>query len=307
MPSSAAYDWEAPDLPHNIELEQALLGALLISNASYHKISPLVTPADFYEPLHGRLFAAIGDLIAKNSPATPLTLKPFFDGERVGPLSVLQYLGRLVATATTLINAEHYAAAIADLGRRRELASIGASLARSAQHGFTTSLDAQIAGAEAELYALMDRSPRAYDFTAGEAARIAIERIAAAYERGGVSGLSTGFADLDQLLGGLQASDLIIMAGRPSMGKTALALGLAFHIAKQLEDGEVSIYSLEMSASQLLMRQLGIDYAIPSDRLRRGDLEEADMELGHASRYPGRPAPSELAKRHHPAPPSYRE
>ena len=73
-----------PDLPHNIELEQALLGALLISNASYHKVSPLVTPADFYEPLHGRLFEAIGDLIAKNSPATPLTLKPFFEGETVG-------------------------------------------------------------------------------------------------------------------------------------------------------------------------------------------------------------------------------
>jgi replicative DNA helicase len=92
------------------------------------------------------------------------------------------------------------------------------------------------------------------------------------------AGLSTGFLELDQLLGGLQPSDLIIMAGRPSMGKTALALGLAFHIAKQIEDGEVSVYSLEMSASQLLMRQLGIDYGLPSDRLRRGDLEEADME-----------------------------
>ena len=107
---------------------------------------------------------------------------------------------------------------------------------------------------------------------------MAIERIAAAYEKGGVSVLSTGFLELDQLLGGLQPSDLIIMAGRPSMGKTALALGLAFHIAKQIENGEVSVYSLEMSASQLLMRQLGIDYSIASDRLRRGDLEEADME-----------------------------
>ena len=91
MHRSAARDWEEPellsDLPHNIELEQALLGALLISNASYHRVSPLVTPADFYEPLHGRLFEAIGDLDAKNSPATPLTLTPFFEGEMVGPLS----------------------------------------------------------------------------------------------------------------------------------------------------------------------------------------------------------------------------
>jgi len=282
MPSSAAREWGiselASDLPHNIELEQALLGALLISNATFHKVSPLVTPADFYEPLHGRLFEAIGDLIAKNAPATPLMLKPYFEGETVGAFTVLQYLGRLVAAATTIINAERYAAAIADLGRRRELASIGATLTRGAQHDFTASLETQIAAAEAELYSLLDRSPRVYDFTAGEAARMAIERIAAAYEKGGVSGLSTGFSELDQLLGGLQPSDLIIMAGRPSMGKTALALGLAFHIAKQIEDGEVSVYSLEMSASQLLMRQLGIDYGLPSDRLRRGDLKEADME-----------------------------
>ena len=155
MLSSAARDWGMPellsDLPHNIELEQALLGALLISNATYHKVSPLVTPADFYEPLHGRLFEAIADLIAKNSPATPLTLKPFFEGETVGAFTVLQYLGRLVAAATTIINAEHYAAAIADLGRRRELASIGATLTRGAQHNFTASLETQIAGAEADL------------------------------------------------------------------------------------------------------------------------------------------------------------
>ena len=265
-------------LPHNIELEQALLGALLMSNASYHRVSPLVTPADFYEPLHGRLFEAIGDLIAKNSPATPLTLKPFFEGEMVGPLTVLQYLGRLIAAATTILNAEHYAAAIADLGRRREFARIGAKIMSGGQRDFTTSLEAQIAEIEAELYALLDKSPRCYDFTAGEAARIAIDRIAAAYERGGVSGLPTGFAELDHLLGGLQPSDLIIVAGRPSMGKTALALGVAFHIAKELGDGEVSIYSLEMSASQLLMRQLGIDHGIPSDRLRRGDLQEGEME-----------------------------
>jgi replicative DNA helicase len=99
MHRSAARNWEEqellPDLPHNIELEQALLGILLISNASYPRVSPLVTPADFYDPLHGRLFEAIGDLVAKNSPATPLALTPFFEGEMVGSQSVLQYLGRL--------------------------------------------------------------------------------------------------------------------------------------------------------------------------------------------------------------------
>ena len=147
------------DLPHNIELEQALLGILLISNASYQRVSRLVTPADFYDPLHGRLFEAIGDLIAKNSPAMPLALTPFFEGEMVGPQSVLQYLRRLVAAATTAVNAEHHAAAIADLKRRRELASIAANLVRSALHDFTASLEAQIAAAEAKFYLITPTVP----------------------------------------------------------------------------------------------------------------------------------------------------
>ena len=191
MHRSAACDWEEPellsDLPHNIELEQALFGALLISNASYDRVSPLVTPADFYEPLHGRLFETIGDLIAKNSSATPLTLRPFFEGETVGSQSVLQYLGRLTATATNVVNAEHHAAAIADLRRRRTLAGIGVKLVRSALTDFTASLEAQIAGALKELYAISHRSLSVYGFTAGEAARIAIEQIAAAYEKGRLS------------------------------------------------------------------------------------------------------------------------
>jgi replicative DNA helicase len=178
------------DLLHNIELEQALLGALLMSNASYHRVAVLVKPADFCEPLHGRLFEAIGDLIAKNSPATPLTLMPFFEGETVGPLALLQYLGYLIAAATNVVNAEHHAAAIADLRRRRKLASIAANLVRRAKHDFMASLEAQIAGALAELDAIFHRSPRVYGFTAGEAARIAIEQIAAAYEKGRASGLS---------------------------------------------------------------------------------------------------------------------
>jgi hypothetical protein len=100
---------------------------LLISNASYHQVSPLVTPADFYEPLHGRLFEAIGALVAKNSPATPLTLMPFFEGEMIGPLTVLQYLGHFIAAATNVENAKHHAAAIADLKRR-----LAANLVRNA-------------------------------------------------------------------------------------------------------------------------------------------------------------------------------
>jgi replicative DNA helicase len=264
--------------PHSIETEQALLGALLLSNGTYHKISALAAADDFYEPLHARLFEAIGDLIVQDVPVTPLALEPFFEGEMVGTLTVLQYLGRLLSAATSIISAEHYARMIADLSCRRRLAAIGLDLVRGARNDFATGLEGQIAAVEAKLHTLLDRRPRACDFTAGQAARIAIRRIAAAYERGGISGLSTGFTDLDHLLGGLQPSDLIIVAGRPSMGKSGLAMAMAFHIAKTLSAGEVSFYSLEMSASQLLLRQLAIDHAIPSDRLRRGDLGASDME-----------------------------
>ena len=149
-----------------------------------------MTPADFYEPLHGRLFEAIGDFVAKNSPATPLTLTPFFEGETVGPRSFPQYLGHLIAAATNVVDAEHHAAAIADLRRRRKLASIAANLVRNALQDFTASLETQIAGALAQLYALLERNPRVYGFTAGEAARIAIAQIAAVYQKGRVSGLS---------------------------------------------------------------------------------------------------------------------
>ncbi len=149
-----------------------------------------MTPADFYEPLHGRLLEAIGDLIAKNSPATPVALMPSFEGEMVGPLAFLQYLGHLFAASPNVVNAEHHAAAITDLKRRRKLASIADYLVRGALNDFTASLEAQIAAAVTELHALRDRSPHVSGFTAGEAARIAIERIAAAYEKGGLSGLS---------------------------------------------------------------------------------------------------------------------
>ncbi len=264
--------------PHSIETEQALLGAVLISNKTYHSVSRSVAAGDFYEPLHGRLFEAIGDLIGQNAPVSPLTLDPFFADERVGSLSIRQYLGRLAAAATSIINADHYARLIADLSCRRRLAAIGFDLAHRACRDFATGLEGQVAAAETELHALLDRTPKAYEFSAGQAARMAIERIAAAYEREGVSGLATGFTELDQLLGGLQPSDLIIMAGRPSMGKTALAMAMAFHIAKTIGQGEVSFYSLEMSASQLLTRQLAIDHAISSDRLRRGDLEAPEIE-----------------------------
>jgi replicative DNA helicase len=275
LPAEAGHEISEP---HSIETEQALLGALLLASQSYVKVAGVVEPGHFFEPLHGRLYAVIGDLAGKGLPVTPLTLEPYFGDEKVGPLSVRQYLGRLAASATTIVNAPHYARHVADLSRRRRMAAIGAMIMGRAQSDFAAGVDVQIADAESHLSAILGELPAKRDFTAGQAARLALDRIAAAYAHGGVSGLATGFTDLDLLLGGLQSSDLIILAGRPSMGKTALAMGMAFHIAKSIDAGEVSVYSLEMSAAQLLLRQLSVDHGIEAGRLRRGSLAQQDME-----------------------------
>lgn len=234
------------DEPHSIEAEQALFGALLLANETYHEIADVLEAGHFYEPLHARMFRAIAEFVERGRPATPLTLEPFFSDEVVGTLTVRQYLGRLVAGATTIVNAPHYARHIADLSRRRKLAALGAAITERAKTDFAAGLEVQIAEAEDSIAAILVELPARREFTAGEAARMALDRIAA-YARGGVSGLATGFTDLDLLLGGLQPSDLVILAGRPSMGKTALAMGIAFHIAKTIEAGEVSVYRLEMS------------------------------------------------------------
>lgn len=278
--------------PHNYEAEQALLGAILVNNEACDRVSGFLKQEHFYDPLHGQIYDHAAKLIWAGKRATPITLKTFFQGaDAVGDLTVPQYLGRLAANATTIINAEDYGRTIYDLAIRRQLIEIGETLVNTA---YDSPIDAppsvQIEETEQKLYDLAETGKYGSGFEPFTTALTdAIDMAANAYRRdGGLSGLATGFTDLDQKMGGLQPSDLIIVAGRPSMGKTALATNIAYHIARSYRgdpendgtaDGAVvGFFSLEMSAEQLATRIIAEQAYIPSERIRRGRIESEEFD-----------------------------
>ena len=281
--------------PHNIEAEQALLGAIFVNNDACDRVSSFLQPNHFFDPLHGRIYEVASKLVLAGKRATPVTLKTFFEhDEPLGDLTVPQYLGRLAASATTVINAEHYGRTIYELALRRNLILIGEDMVNEAYDSpVETSPAMLIEEAEQQLYSLAETGKYGSGFEAfASALTDAIDMAANAYGRdGGVSGLSTGFKDLDQKLGGLQKSDLVIIAGRPSMGKTALATNIAFHIAhahrtellpngeEQVKDGAVvGFFSLEMSSEQLATRLIAEQAGIPSERVRRGKITKQEFD-----------------------------
>jgi replicative DNA helicase len=282
--------------PHNIEAEQALLGAILVNNEAQDRVSSFLRAEHFYDPLHASIFETLGKLIASGKQATPITLRTFFEtAEPIDQnLTVPQYLGRLAANATTIINAVEYARTIYDLAIRRQLILIGEDLVNVAYDSpVDNPPDAQIQDAETRLFSLAESGKYGQGFlTFEKALTTAIEVANNAYQRqGGLSGVSTGLRDLDSKMGGLQSSDLIILAGRPSMGKTSLATNIAFNIAKahrneQLADGTtrttdggvVGFFSLEMSAEQLATRILAEQAEISSEKIRRGQITDEEFK-----------------------------
>ncbi|MGE5502399.1 MAG: replicative DNA helicase [Ignavibacteriales bacterium] len=281
-------------LPSNIEAEQALLGALLYDNAAYERILDKLQSGHFYEPFHQRLFSALETHIRKGQLAEPILLADEFKRDPAfEELGGLRYLADLVDRAPPAANAPDYARVIYDLALRRELIRIGGEISSEAQTGDPdkTARD-QIEQAEQQLYTLAESGTASTGFVPFvEALRGAVEMAAEAYSRdGGLAGLSTGLVDLDQKLGGLHPSDLIILAGRPSMGKTALATNIAFHVArhyawepqpdgtrKTVNGGVVAFFSLEMSAEQLSMRLLADVSGVSSDRLRKGEIDASEF------------------------------
>ena len=278
--------------PHNFEAEQALLGAILVNNEACDRVSGFLKSEHFYDALHGRIYDHAAKLIWAGKRATPITLKTFFQGdEPVGELTVPQYLGRLAANATTIINAEDYGRTIYDLAIRRNLIQIGEVMVNTA---YDAPIDAppavQIEDTEQKLYELAETGKYGSGFEPFTTALTdAIDMAANAYRRdGGLSGLATGFTDLDGKMGGLQPSDLIIVAGRPSMGKTALATNIAYHVAQTyrrdpdseaaLDGAVVGFFSLEMSAEQLATRIISEQSYIPSERIRRGRIESEEFD-----------------------------
>src|SRR5690606_29131889 len=248
----------------------------------------------FYEPFHARLFAAIEGFVRKGQLAEPILIaEQFARDPAFEELGGVRYLADLVDRAPPAANAPDYARAIYDLALRRDLIRIGGEIAAEAAHGSTDkSARDQIEAAEQQLYNLAETGGVSQGFVPfAEALRGAVAMAAEAHARdGGLAGISTGLIDLDQKMGGLHPSDLIILAGRPSMGKTALATNIAFHVArnyawepqpdgtrKTVSGGVVAFYSLEMSAEQLAMRLLSESSGVSSDRLRKGEIDAVEF------------------------------
>src|SRR5579871_1580503 len=229
--------------PHNIELEQALLGAILVNNEAFYRVSDFLEPRHFFEPIHQKLYEIAASLVRVGKTATPITLKTFLPPDLdVAGLTASQYLARLAAEATTVINASDYGRTIYDLAIRRSLIVIGEEMVNAA---YDAPVDErpqdQIEQAERSLYELAETGRYDGGFQRfAQALTTAVEMAAHAYQRDGkLSGLATGLKDLDRMMGGLQKSDLIILAGRPGMGKSSLATNIGYNVAKAWEQGDV--------------------------------------------------------------------
>ena len=281
--------------PHNIEAEQSLLGAILVNNDAFYRVSDFLEPKHFFEPIHQTIYETAGSLIRMGKVATPVTLKTFVPADTdIGGMTVGQYLARLAAEATTIINAQDYGRTIYELALRRDLIRIGEDMVNVA---FDAPVDfaprAQIEDAERRLYELAESGRYDGGFQGfAQAMKVALDMAANAYQRDGkLSGTATGLRDLDAKMGGLQRSDLIIVAGRPGMGKTALATNIAYNVAKAYESqvqadgtmkavngGVVGFFSCEMSAEQLATRILAEQTGISSSLIRRGGITQSEFD-----------------------------
>ncbi|MFZ4124905.1 MAG: replicative DNA helicase [Rickettsiales bacterium] len=277
------------EAPNNMEAEQALLGAVLANNEALNHVGTALQPEDFYAELHQRIYRAILQFHDKGLIANPVTLKQHFAGAGVED----HYLARLVGAATSIINVHDYANLIRDAAVKRRLIGIGEEVVnrafKEAEHlGMT-----QVEMAEQQLFNLATQGDAEGGFVHFKSSlQEAIAHTEKAYKRSGqVIGVDTGYTDLNKLLGGLHHSDLLIIAGRPSMGKTALATNIAYRAAKALaqEDEEkilrgekgrsVGFFSLEMSAEQLAMRMLATECSIASHKLQRGELTQEEFTV----------------------------
>ncbi len=288
---------ETPEAPYrqppsNIQAEQALLGAVLTSpnNEAVNRMGDFLLAEHFYEPVHQRIYEAILSCMERGIVATPVTLKNYFDkDEGLTEVGGGEYLVRLATMATTIINVQTYAQTIYDLAIRRKLITIGEDVVNEAfdsELGKTANM--QIEEAEQYLFNLASEGTAEGGFVPLKSAVLeALQQTERAFKRKeAVSGISTGFVDVDRLLGGLQPSDLIILAGRPSMGKTALAVNLAMNACFALqkaprEPGQpapsVGFFSLEMSSSQLAGRMMAMMTGINSSKMRIGNMTDEEF------------------------------
>lgn len=270
------------ELPHNIDAEAALLGALLLSNDVLDRVSDIVEPTHFFDPLHGDIFATVSKVVASGRAATPITLSTYYATAQpiTDAMTVPQYLGRLAAMAPTTRNAPDYARTVRDLATRRALILLAEDMDRAARDApVDFPSDTQVRAAEERLYEIADKGT--YGRGSQSISKVMHDVVVSvndAFQAGGAPrGIMTGFADLDAKLGGLHPGNLIILAGRPSMGKTALAINIATNAAKS--GVVVQVDSMEMTAQELGLRALSDAAEIPSRSIRNGHITEDEFRV----------------------------
>ena len=264
------------ELPNNIEAEQAVIGSILVSNDIFDEISTIISSINFYDPMHQKIFEAIESLVYKGMLANPITLKNYFEDEK-DDINVPEYLVKITKFSTSVRQAVEYSKIIYDMFVRRELIKISENTIDSAK---LNDLDINgqkiIENSEKQLFDLAEKgSFNSSLIKFDEAMKQTIEMASAAYKNEeGIVGVPTGLKDLDDKLGGLHQSDLIIIAGRPSMGKTSLATNIAFNAAQNLQESgkksSIAFFSLEMSSEQLSTRIISEQARISSNDIRRG-------------------------------------
>ena len=276
-------------LPQNIEAEQALLGALLANNKAFEKVSEFLRPEHFADPVHAKIYDIISKLISKGHIADVITLKNYFEQEGLlDEVGGYKYLIQLADSSSPLTNAEYYAQFIYDKYLRRELINTGFEIVNEAtKEDLDTNAFEQIENAEKKLFELSNQGDTRGGFIDfSEALNNSLHLIAEAYEKDGkISGLPTSLDALDYMIGGLNKSDLIIIAGRPAMGKTALATNIAYNVAEYMANNKnldpkmrgVAFFSLEMSADQLASRILSTVTQTNGKKMRNGELDKAEF------------------------------
>ena len=272
------------ELPNNIEAEQSVIGSILLNNEIFDEINLLITSKNFYDPMHQKIFAAIEKLIYSGMLANPITLKNYFENEK-DELNVPNYLVKITKFSTSSRQAIEYSKLIYDLYVKRELIKISENIIDTAKlNDLDNDGKSIIENFEKSLFDLAEKGSFSSSLVKfDEAMKMTIEMASSAYKNEeGIVGVPTGLTDLDYRLGGLHKSDLLIIAGRPSMGKTALATNIAFNAAKKIQnDGRkstIAFFSLEMSSEQLSTRILAEQSRIKSNDIRRGRISEEQFD-----------------------------
>ncbi len=272
------------ELPNNIEAEQAVMGSILVSNDIFDEISTIISSINFYDPMHQKIFEAVESLIYKGMLANPITLKNYFEDEK-DDLNVPEYLIKITKFSTSVRQAVEYSKIIYDMFVRRELIKISEQTIDSAKlNELDTNGQTIIENSERLLFDLAEKGSFNSSLVKfDEAMKQTIEMASAAYKNEeGIVGVPTGLRDLDDKLGGLHQSDLIIIAGRPSMGKTSLATNIAFNAAQKLQDSgkksSIAFFSLEMSSEQLSTRIISEQARISSNDIRRGRISDEQFD-----------------------------